>query len=145
VRRGATRQHLRRDALGAPRHLGGGAPREGQEHDPPRIDAVEDEMRDAMRQRVGLAGAGAGQDQERPGRAEIRPAIFDGTTLLEIELREVGNGHRCVWDACAGCCDDKSAVAALRTVGPMAAAPLCDSDLSTRTDTERKDKFARSY
>ena len=58
-------------------HLGGGAPRESQHQDARRIDAVDHQMRDAVRQRVGLAGAGAGDDQQRarkrsPSRAAAR-------------------------------------------------------------------------
>ena len=56
---GAVAQRVRGDALDAARHLGGGAAREGQQQDAARIGAVDDQMRDAVRQRVGLAGAGA--------------------------------------------------------------------------------------
>ena len=56
----------RRDALDPARHLGRGAAREGQQQHAARVGAVDDEMRDPVRQRVGLARAGAGDDQERP-------------------------------------------------------------------------------
>src|SRR5262245_65914457 len=89
-------------------------------------------MRNAMRQRVGLAGAGAGQDQERPGGAEIRPAVFDGTTLLGIELNEVSGGHRCMRTRHRTTGDSP-----VSTVGPMPAAPR-DSDGTTRTRSEER-------
>ncbi len=54
------------DALGAALHLGGGAAREGQQQDAVRVGAAHHQMRDAMRQRVGLARARAGDDQQRP-------------------------------------------------------------------------------
>ena len=60
-------EHLARDALDPARHLGRRAAREGHQQDAARIGAVDDQMRDAVRQRVGLAGAGAGDDQQRPG------------------------------------------------------------------------------
>ena len=63
----AVRQHRGDDGLRAADHLLGRAPRERQHQDARRIDAVQHEMRGAMRQRVGLAGAGAGQDQQRAG------------------------------------------------------------------------------
>ena len=57
-----------RDALDPAHHLGGGAARECQQQDAARIGAVDDQMRDPMGERVGLARAGAGDDQERTGR-----------------------------------------------------------------------------
>ena len=60
-------EHLAADALDPARHLGGGAAREGHQQDAARVGAVDDQMRDAVRERVGLARAGAGDDQQRPG------------------------------------------------------------------------------
>ena len=69
------------DALGAPLHLGGGAAREGQQQDAVRIGAVHHQMRDPMRQRVGLARARARDDQQRPRvgvrRRHARPPRAD--------------------------------------------------------------------
>ncbi|MES0217706.1 hypothetical protein NKL07_20360 [Mesorhizobium sp. C280B] len=45
-------------------------------------------MRDPVRQRVGLAGAGAGNHQQRPG--DLAVAMFDGKPLLGVELRQIG-------------------------------------------------------
>ena len=56
------------DALGAPLHLGGGPAREGQQQDAAGIGAVDDQVRDAVRQGAGLAGARAGNHQQRARR-----------------------------------------------------------------------------
>ena len=61
----AVRQHFRDDGLRAPDHFLRGAAREGQHQDARRIDAVQHQVRGAVRQRVGLAGARAGQDEQR--------------------------------------------------------------------------------
>ena len=80
------------DALGAPLHLGGGAAREGQQQDAAGIGAVDDQMGDAVRQRVGLARAGAGNHQQRPGDvgADAGNAVLDRAALLGIEGLQVG-------------------------------------------------------
>ena len=70
---GVVAQHLARDALDPPRHLGGGAAREGHQQDAARIGAVDDQMRDAVRQRVGLAGAGAGDHQQGGPMVPVGP------------------------------------------------------------------------
>ena len=87
---GIVAQHLARDPLDAPRHLGRGAAREGHQQDAARIGAVDDQMRDAVGQRVGLARAGAGDDQQRRGRQSPRDAVLDGAPLLGIERLEIG-------------------------------------------------------
>jgi hypothetical protein len=67
-------------------HLGGRSPGECQQHDAPRIGAALDQMSDPMGERGGLARSGAGNDEKRP-RFEAEPAaMFDGTTLLWIEV-----------------------------------------------------------
>ena len=88
------RKDLRSDPLDPSRHLGGGTARERQQHDAAGIDAVDDEVRHPMRQRVGLAGAGAGDDQQRAGLGEGRAAVLHGAPLLRVELGEMGGGHR---------------------------------------------------
>jgi len=78
--------------LDAPRHLGGHAPRKGHQQDAPWIGAVQYEVRDAMRQRPGFAGAGAGDDQQRPAcavRRGCRNAVRGRRSLRGVELREV--------------------------------------------------------
>ena len=86
---------LPRDPLDPARHLGGGAARERHQQDAPRIGAVDDQMGDAVRQRVGLARAGAGDDEQRqPRRAVLLPdAVLDGPPLLRIEGLKVGGSH----------------------------------------------------
>ena len=81
------------DAVDPPRHLRRGAPREGQEHDAARIGAMFDEIGDAMRQRRGLAGPGAGDDQQRSGVAKRPAAMPDGAELLRIELFQARRRH----------------------------------------------------
>ena len=62
-------EHLAGDALDARGHLRGGAARKRHQQDAARIGALDDQMGDAVRQRVGLARPGAGDDQQRPGDA----------------------------------------------------------------------------
>ena len=75
------------DAFDAPRHLHRGAAREGQQQDRARIDAARHEAGDAMRQRVGLARAGAGDDQQRSAIGAVEPVTRRGA-LLGVEARE---------------------------------------------------------
>jgi hypothetical protein len=56
---------IRNNALNTSHHLGGSAPREGQQHDTTRIGALDDEMSNAMGKRVGLARACTRDDQKR--------------------------------------------------------------------------------
>ena len=81
-------QHLARDALDPLRHFRRGAARKGHQQDAPRIGALDDEMRDAVRQRVGLAGTGAGDHQQGPSHLAV--AMLDSLTLLVVELRQIG-------------------------------------------------------
>ena len=82
-------QHLGRDALDTALHLRRGAAREGQQHHAARIDARDDKMRHAMRQRVGLAGAGACNDQQRWDLFEVTAAVLDRAALVGIESGEI--------------------------------------------------------
>src|SRR5437870_13770845 len=55
-------------------------------------------MSDPVRKRIGLAGTGARDDQQRAGVMEVGTAIFDGVALLGIELCKVrGRGGRRLW------------------------------------------------
>ena len=87
---GVVAHHLAGDPLDPLRHLGGGAARERHQQDAARIGAVDDQMGDAMGQRVGLAGSGAGDHQQRRERARPRCAVLDGAPLFRIEAVEVG-------------------------------------------------------
>jgi hypothetical protein len=53
------------DAARAPDHLGRGTPRERQQQDASRIRAGDDELRDPVCERRGLAGAGTCDHQQR--------------------------------------------------------------------------------
>jgi hypothetical protein len=77
-------EHICRDALDPAGHLDRGATGKGQEHYPSRIGAEYDEMRHAMRQCVGLAGAGTGDDEERGG-----VAMLNGVALFWVKPGEV--------------------------------------------------------
>ena len=76
-----------RDALDSADHLDRGAAGKGQEQQPSRIGPQHDEMRHAMGQRVGLAGAGAGDDEERRGAA-----MLDRNALFSVKPGEVRRG-----------------------------------------------------
>ena len=78
------RGRLGQQRVDAPQHLGGGAAREREQQDAPRVGAAGDEVRDAVHQRGGLAGAGAGDDEQRP------VAVRGGGELLGIEVVEHG-------------------------------------------------------
>jgi hypothetical protein len=70
------------------------ARRERHQQDAPGIRAVHDQMRDAVGEGVGLAGSGAGDDQQRRTWTGPR-AMLDGAPLFRIETVEVGGcrGH----------------------------------------------------
>ena len=80
-------EHLDGNALDAPGHLGRSAARERHQQDAAGIGALDDQMRDAVGQRIGLAGPGAGDDQQRPGNAAV--AVHDRQALLGVELRKI--------------------------------------------------------
>ena len=87
---GIVAHHLAGDPLDAPGHFGGGAAREGHQQDAAGIGAVDDQMGDPMRQRVGLAGSGAGDHQQGREGARSRCAMLDGAPLFRIEAVEIG-------------------------------------------------------
>ena len=74
----------REDRLDAAQHLGGGAAREREQQDAPRVGAALDEVGDAVHERGRLAGAGAGDDEQRS------VAVLGGGELLGVELDEHG-------------------------------------------------------
>ncbi len=67
------------DPLGPPRHFERGAAREGQEQDALGLRARQHEMRHPVRERVGFARSGAGNDQQG-ARSELR-----GFLLLAVQ------------------------------------------------------------
>ena len=78
------------DAFHAPRHLHRRAAREGQQQDRARIDTAFDQARDAMRERVGLAGARAGDDQQRAAVGTVRDVepMARSSALFGVQARE---------------------------------------------------------
>ena len=94
ARVGAHRQGA--DALDAARHLGSRPTGESHQQDAARIGAVDDQMGDAMGERVSLARSRPGDDQERARRrAVLLPdAMLDGLSLFGIEFFEIGQGRR---------------------------------------------------
>ena len=77
-------QDLARDPLYSARHLCGRSSRESHQQYAVRIGTVDDQVRDAMGECVGLAGAGTG-DNEEGTRECVRPhAMLDGAALRGI-------------------------------------------------------------
>src|ERR1700680_3640558 len=60
---GVIADHPARDSLDAPRHLGGGAAREGHQQDFAGIGTIDDQVGHPVRQGVGLAGHRPGTDE----------------------------------------------------------------------------------
>ena len=69
-------------------HFRRGTARERHQQNTAGIGAADDQMRHAMRQRVGLAGARARDHQQGPGIV-VRDAVLDRRTLVGIELVEI--------------------------------------------------------
>ena len=85
------------DALDPALHLGRRPAREGEQQHAAGVGAVHDQVRDPVRQRVGLARAGPRDHQQRSGnvRTPAGHAVLDGAALLRIEAIEVERGrHR---------------------------------------------------
>ncbi len=82
-----------RDALGPAQHFLRGAAREGQQQDPLGRHALEQQMRDPMRERIGLAGSRARDDEQRPGReaGTARPAVRGSVILGGIQALAEGS------------------------------------------------------
>ena len=74
----------REDRLDPAQHLARGAAREREQQDAPRVRAALDELGDAVRERCRLAGAGAGDDEQRS------VAVLGGCELVGVELDEHG-------------------------------------------------------
>src|SRR5438552_9632311 len=75
---------------GTPLHLGGGAAGKSEQEDAPGIGSAADQMAHAVGKRVGLARAGACDDQERAAIADRSLAVvLDGATLPGVEGVEI--------------------------------------------------------
>jgi len=77
------------DQVISARHLRRRPPAEGQQQDAGRLDLIEHEVGDPMRERVGLAGAGAGDDQQGTGRGVGSNTVGRGSALRRVEAAQV--------------------------------------------------------
>lgn len=87
-------ERLRRDVLDPALHFGGRAAGEGEKHHAARVRATDDQVRDAVSQGVGFAGACARNDEKRWHFIKRAGPVFDGAALFSIEFGEVDSGHR---------------------------------------------------
>jgi hypothetical protein len=80
------------NALRPPLYLRRGSPGECEQEDAAWIGPVDNQMRDAVGQRIGLARSGPGDDQERSCDvgAVACNAVLNRSALLEIEGLQVG-------------------------------------------------------
>jgi hypothetical protein len=79
--------HLRRDAGDPPCHLCGGTARERHQQDAARVRSLDEQVRDTVRQRIGLPRSGACNDQQRS--AHSTAAMLHRSSLLGIEPGEI--------------------------------------------------------
>ena len=88
-------EHLPTNALDPPRHFRGGSAREGHEQDAARIGTVDDQMRHAMGQRVGLARSGTRDDQQRTAERSVRQSntVLDRLALAVVQFLQIGRAH----------------------------------------------------
>src|SRR5437016_13712286 len=75
---------------GAALHLRGGAARKCEQQNAQRIGSAADQMRNSVCKRVGLPGARARDDQQRPTSAlRLIAPVLDRTALLGVENVEI--------------------------------------------------------
>jgi hypothetical protein len=85
--RGGQAQRLVQHATGAPIHLLRRAPAEGEQHQSLRVRAVADQVGHAVRERVGLAGTGPRDHQQRPRVVRLLAcAVPHGRELIGIQI-----------------------------------------------------------
>ena len=85
---GIPTEHFGGDPLDPLRHLRRGAAGEGHQENASRVRALDDQMRNAVRQRVGFAGTRAGDHQKRS--CDTARPMLDRPPLLGIQLGEIG-------------------------------------------------------
>ena len=90
-------ERLRADALDAAAHFGRRPARKGHQQDAARIGAADDQMGDAMRQRVGLARTRSGDDQQRTADRPIGASnpMLDGAALFAVQCLQMRRAHEC--------------------------------------------------
>ncbi len=81
------------DGLGPSQHFLRRAPRECQQQDALGRDAIEQQVRNAMRQRIGLAGAGTGDDQQRIGLDPARRDAAERRCAQLFRVESVAEGR----------------------------------------------------
>ena len=83
--------HVGDDALRAALHVRGRPPRERQKQNAARVGTVHDQVGDPMRQRVGLARSGTGNNEKRPGNvgSGCSDAMLDGAPLFGVQSRKI--------------------------------------------------------
>ena len=84
---------LKQDQVDPADHFRRRAPGKRQQHHASRIGALPDQPRHPMRQRRGLAGTSAGDDEQRSRLGQWPTAMLDGTALLRIELFQARRRH----------------------------------------------------
>ena len=89
-------KHPMEELSRAPFERLGGATREREQQDALRIGAIRDQMRGATRERARLAGAGAGNDQQRSAViCRGADAMLHREALLRVQRSEVVGDVRC--------------------------------------------------
>jgi hypothetical protein len=83
------------DQLAPARHFDSSTPCKGKQQQALRIPAVEDQMSDPVGEHLGLAGTGAGGDQQCRRRFGITAdAVFDGAVLFRVEAVQMPRAIR---------------------------------------------------
>jgi hypothetical protein len=85
------RQDPRGDPLNPTGHLLRRSPGKGEEHDPTRINARNNQMGHAMGERVCLARTGPGNDEQR---LSILDRVLHRAALFRVKRNEMRIGHR---------------------------------------------------
>ena len=89
----AEARHRSDDPLDTPRHFRRRPAREGHQQDATRVGAVDDQIGDAMRKGVGLAGARAGDDEQRRALLALPRGIGRREPLVRVQRVEPGGVH----------------------------------------------------
>ncbi len=89
--RGVVSEHLATDTLDPPPHLGGRAAREGHEQNTARIGTIDDEVRHAVRQSIGLSRPCARNDEKRTADVSVLGAntMHDSVTLPVVQFFQI--------------------------------------------------------
>ncbi len=85
-------EHLSADPLDPPRQFRRRPAGKGHQQDPTRIGAMDDQMRHAVGERVGLAGSGTRDDQQRAARLPVGKAdpMLHRRALPVVQFFKIG-------------------------------------------------------